>query len=100
MPRSGEHRDGLPLGLEDGVLDVTEVLSVRVQREGDVTPNLDPVEVVPTEEPVAAARPLRTRAATTDGIVAGATATGATKSSPRSKSAPRTIGSGSRPAYV
>ena len=46
-----EDRDGVPLGLEERLLDVPEVFAVRVQRERDVTVNLYPVEVVLTEEP-------------------------------------------------
>ena len=55
-PELDEHRDRRPLGLEDGVLDVSEVLAVDVQRQRDVAADLDPVEVVLAEEPAIARR--------------------------------------------
>jgi hypothetical protein len=45
-----EHRHGVPLGLERCVLDVPEVFPVDVQRERPVAADLDPVEIVHSEE--------------------------------------------------
>src|SRR5262249_47421114 len=45
-----QHRDRVPLGFEDGMFDVTEVLAVDMKRERDVAGDLDPVEVVLAEE--------------------------------------------------
>jgi hypothetical protein len=49
-PGSGKDRDGIPLSLEDRLLDVPEILTVGVQGEWDVAADLDPVEVVLAEE--------------------------------------------------
>ncbi len=54
---SNQYRNRPPLGLEDGALDVAEVLAVGVQRQRDIAADLDPVEVVLAQEPAIVGAP-------------------------------------------
>src|SRR5579884_3784453 len=49
-----EHGDRVPLGLEDGLRHVAEVLAVAVQRQRPVADDLHSVDVVRVEEALAA----------------------------------------------
>ena len=92
-----EHGHRFSLRLERRVLDVAEVLAVGMERQRDVTGDLDPVEIMPSEE--ALSRGVSAEPCTTfEGTESGLTSTVATKSSPCSNAAPRAIGRGSRPA--
>ena len=88
-----------PLGLEERLLDVAEILAVHLQRHRLVADDLDAVEVVRVEHvPVArVAGEHRVRVRTSE---RRRTRTGATTSRPSSKSASGAIRSGSRFAYV
>src|SRR5262249_40982006 len=44
-PGLSQYRDCVSLRLEDGLLDITEVLAVRVERQRGVAHDLDPGEV-------------------------------------------------------
>ena len=44
--RSDEHGDRVPLGLEDGLLDVSQVLAVRLERKRAVSHDVEAVGVV------------------------------------------------------
>ena len=84
-----EHRDRVPLGLEDGLLDVAEVLAVGLQRKRPVAGDLDPVEIVRRRgrrsRPPAPCRGARSRGVA--GRRRGPTLAGATRSSPSSNRA-------------
>src|ERR1700675_799897 len=49
-PLRRQNPDGIPFGLEDDRLDVTQVLAVHLERQRAIAANLDPLEIVAVDD--------------------------------------------------